>query len=297
MAPESSSRSGPSGEPIPEGKADEPRVPLRLSVTRGKLGLELYEPTNLGPISAESLSLSFIGLKFPLDLSGGVPAFRHRRGSLERVVLRSDLERLRKWCEPRLRSAGEPLVRPIDLWWFDGGLGVGIARETSALCWELHWAPLLGQARWVVANARGWGLPAPALAEALRATDTMLGKLFERRGRVLCLDDAGARLGRLLLPLVGARAPTAKGVVFGALQINERSASVALDATLGPAALGVDTTRWLQLAELARHGDDSLARGELDEARHAYLTALESAPRQRDLVRDFGRARSLGWAH
>jgi tetratricopeptide (TPR) repeat protein len=238
----------------------------------------------LGPLSAEHLSLSFVGLKFPLDLSGGVPAFRHRRGNLERVVLQTDLERLRKWFEPRLRSTGEPLVRPLDLWWIEGGLAVGIAREASALCWELHWAPLLGQARWVVANARGWGLSAPALAEALRATDTILGKLFTRSGRVLSLEDAGTRLGRHLLPLVGARAPSAKGVVFGSLQVQERTATVVLDATNGPASLGVDTTRWLELADLARSGDDALALGELDEARHAYLAALEAAPRQRELV-------------
>jgi tetratricopeptide (TPR) repeat protein len=112
----------------------------------------------------------------------------------------------------------------------------------------------------------------------------MLGKLFERQGRVLWLEDAGNRLGRHLLPLVGARAPTAKGVVFGPLQLHERSASVALDATIGPPALSAETTRWLQLAELARLGDDALARGELDEARRAYLAALESAPRQRELV-------------
>ena len=144
------------GEP-PEGQSVEPCTPLRLSVTRGRLGLELYEPASLGPVVVEQLTLSFLGLRFPLDLSGGVPAFRHRRGNLEHVVLRTDVDQLRKWIEPKLRTVVGPLARPVDLWWHSNGVGIGFVRETSAIAWELHWAPLLGTARWVVTNARGWG--------------------------------------------------------------------------------------------------------------------------------------------
>jgi tetratricopeptide (TPR) repeat protein len=42
--------------------------------------------------------------------------------------------------------------------------------------------------------------------------------------------------------------------------------------------------RAIELSELARKGDDALARGNLDEARREYLTALECAPRQKELV-------------
>lgn len=238
----------------------------------------------MGPVVAEQLSLSFLGLSFPLDLSGGVPAFRHRRGALERVVLSVDIDQLRKWMEPRLRAIVGPLVRPLDLWWHDAGLGIGYARESGAIAWELHWAPLLGKARLVVTNARGWGLPAPALAEAMRVTDTLVGRVFERRGRVLWLEDAGRRLGRHLLPQVGARAPSAADVVFGPLVMRERRGTVELDATFGQADLREETTRVVELAELTRIGDDALATGDLDRARNAYLTALEMAPRQRELV-------------
>ncbi|HEY3252644.1 MAG TPA: hypothetical protein VGJ91_01805, partial [Polyangiaceae bacterium] len=73
---------------------DEQRVPLRLTVTRGVLGMELYEPIVLGPIDVTRLSITLPNLKFPLDLSGGVPHFRHRRGELEQAVLTSTLTRL-----------------------------------------------------------------------------------------------------------------------------------------------------------------------------------------------------------
>ena len=58
------------------------RVPLRLAVSRGALGLETYAPLELGPLSVERLDLALPNLKFPVDLSGGVKLFRHRRGRL-----------------------------------------------------------------------------------------------------------------------------------------------------------------------------------------------------------------------
>lgn len=279
-----SSRPVSSGGEPPEAHSVESRTPLRLSVTRGRLGLELYEPSVLGPVVVEQLNLSFLGLKFPLDLSGGVPSFRHRRGNLEQVVFRTDLEQLRKWIEPKLRNVAGPFVRPIDIWWHSTGIGIGCVRESSAIAWELHWAPLLGTARWVVSNARGWGLSSPALAEVLRIMDSLVGKVFERRGRVLVLEEVGRKLGRQLLPAVGARAPSAKEVVFGPLRRVDQVTFLDLDSTLAPVSLNVETTRIVELSELSRIGDDALANGEFDVARNAYLSALEAAPRQRDLV-------------
>jgi cellulose synthase operon protein C len=262
----------------------EPRVPLRLSVTRGKLGLEVYEPFDFGPLRIEQLAQSFLGLKFPLDLSGGVPAFRHRLGNLERVVISTDLERLRKWAEPRVRSVLGPLARPIDLWWQRSGLGIGIVRESSAIAWDLHWAPFMGDARLVVSNARGWGLNVPALLEVLRLMDVLGGRVFERRGRVLTLKDAGRAIGRAVMPAVGARAPRAADVAFAALKINELTCRIELDSNHGPSDIGALATRALELASIAEQGDDALARGDLDGARNSFLLALESAPRQRELV-------------
>ncbi len=59
---------------------------LRLALAKGKIGIELDAPCALGPLSLHELSLWFPGLRFPIDLSGGVPRFRHRRGELDRVA-------------------------------------------------------------------------------------------------------------------------------------------------------------------------------------------------------------------
>ena len=66
----------------PAGTAEDEAstTPLRLTVARGALGLELDREIALGPLSVTALSLSLPGLRFPLDLSGGVHAFLHRRG-------------------------------------------------------------------------------------------------------------------------------------------------------------------------------------------------------------------------
>lgn len=266
----------------PEGS--DPRVPLRLSVARGRLGLELYEPTDIGPLHIEHLSQSFLGLKFPLDLSGGVPAFRHRRGNLERLVISTDLERIRKWAEPKLRSHLGAMSRPLDLWWLDSGVGVGITRESSAIAWDLLWAPVMGHARLVVSNPRGWGLELPALAEALQLMDLAVGKYFERQGRVLTLKHAARAIGRAVLPAVGARAPATSDVAFSAWNFSDQKCSVVLDSTYIQAEIGAMAVHALELSRIAEPGDDALVRGQIEQARNHYLYALESAPRQRELV-------------
>ncbi len=275
------------GEPAPRLPAEErsdSAVPLRLTVTRGRLGLELYEGVTLGPLRVEHLALSFDGLKFPLDLSGGVPVFRHRRGSLERLVLSAELEDLRRWAEPRLRPAFGPLVRPLDLWWLEGGIGVGLVREGWALAFDVLWAPEGPRARWVVARPRGWGLRSPALGEALRAVDSLLRPPFQRSGRFVELDNAGGWLGRRLLPAVGARAPSARSVVFGPLRFADQRVRAELDATLLPFEANLQVARALELAQLVYAADDALAQGELDQARASYLLALEKAPRHPEVV-------------
>lgn len=276
--PKSSADNGSSGG------ENEIRAPLRLSVTRGRLGLEIYEPFDLGPLRIDSLAQSFLGLRFPLDLSGGVPSFRHRRGNLERVAIYTDLDRLRRWAEPRVRSISGPLARPLDVYWTQAGIGVGLVRESSAMAWEILWAPVMGHARLVIGNARGWGLQGPVLGEVLRIMDALAGKVFERRGRVLLLKHAGRFIARALLPSVGARVPAATDVVFGPLRIEERSCRLELDSKHTQAELSGEAIQQLELSRLTEPGDEALLRGELDQARNEFLLALDSAPRQRDLV-------------
>ena len=93
--------------------AEDQRVPLRLTASRGTLGLELYEAVELGPLRVTELTLTLTGLTFPLDLSGGVPKFRHRRGELEHVTLTLPLDALQRWATRRVSAAVEHSVRPV----------------------------------------------------------------------------------------------------------------------------------------------------------------------------------------
>ena len=235
-------RRGSSAKPL-VGPPEDPRVPLRLTVTRGALGMELYEPIEIGPLSVERLSLTFAGLRFPVDLSGGVPRFRSRRGDLQEVVLRLRLADLARFAAGRVGEPFGPLVKPLSMWSVEGGIGVGLVGERAALAFELLWAADRGSARFVVASARGIGLEAPALSVALRACDAVLQGLGKREGRVLTVSDVGARIGRTLLPAVGARAPTSAAVSFGDLFQELDELSVALDATFAPAAAGERAAR------------------------------------------------------
>lgn len=264
---------------------DDQRAPLRLTVTRGTLGLELYEAVEIGPLEVLGLSLTLPNLRFPLDLSGGVPMFRNRRGELQQIRLALRAGNLALWLDRRLRELIGALVRPVSVWVLPHGLGVGLVSDARALAFDLVWAPDDGAARFVVSQARGVGLDAPALAYALQAVDTASSGLFRRQGRVIELRDAALRIGRALLPALGARAPSAANVRFGELVLEGDELRIDLDSSNPPPARGPVAARALELALLAAEADDLLARGELDAAREAYLLTLERAPRHPELTR------------
>jgi hypothetical protein len=113
---------------VPEFGADygDLRAPLRLTVTRGVLGLELYEPVEIGPLTVSALTLSLPGLKFPIDLSGGVPRFRHRRGELEHAGFRVDLDALGGWIAARTRDVWGGAERRSEIWQLPNGTGLGV---------------------------------------------------------------------------------------------------------------------------------------------------------------------------
>src|SRR4051812_3057947 len=89
------------------------KIPLRLSVTKGGLGLELDETLALGFFAVDKLSISLTGLSFPVDLSSGVARFRHRRGSLEHLSLSARRDKVSAAVAPRLRGVldeGSPSI-------------------------------------------------------------------------------------------------------------------------------------------------------------------------------------------
>ncbi len=267
------------------GPPEDPRVPLRLTVTRGALGMELYESIEIGPLIVERLSLTFAGLRFPVDLSGGVPRFRSRRGELQELVLRLRLSDVSRFAQARVLEPFGPLLKSPAVFAIAGGIGVGLVGQRSALAFDLLWAADGGTARWVVSRARGVGLDAPALGIALRACDALISGFGRRSGRVVEISDVGARVGRALLPAVGARTPASAAVRFGELYQELDELQVTLDATFPAPGVSAEATRALELARLTRQADDALAESRLDEAREGLLEALEQAPRQPEIVR------------
>ncbi len=259
--------------------------PLRLTVTRGVLGLELYQPIDAGPLQVVHLAESFAGLRFPLDLSGGVRAFRHRRGELQRLELRLSLGALAKLIATRARHVIGELDRTPSVWIVDGGLGLGLTSHDRALAFDLLWAPRDTDARFVVARARGVGLVGAALGHALRVVDSVLGDLGQRLGRLVTVPRVGLKVARALLPPLGARAPRAELVRFGQVEHGVDEVGVVLDATYLPPAVHADASRALELAELVEAADDALAAGDVDAARSGYLSALEQAPRHPEIAR------------
>lgn len=270
--------------PAPAAAADS-RVALRLAVARGALGLELYEPFDLGPISVRGLVVSLQNLRFPVDLSGGVSVFRHRRGQLEKLELALRFDGLVRWATPRLREPLGKLLRPVTVWGTPSGLGLGLVGERGALAFELMWAPADGDARVIVADCRAVGLDGPPLVAAIAVIDTLAGSFATRRGRIVTVARAGSAVARAVLPAAGARAPHVGAARFSELSVTADEAVCTLDSSQGPPPLRAECVRALELATLAASADEALALGRSDEARALYVAALEQAPRHPEILR------------
>lgn len=257
---------------------------LRLAVTRGGLGLELSGTYPLGALTVTELAIALTGLSFPLDLSGGVPRFRHRRGVLERLVIAGQHERLAGRLAPRLRGVLGPLTPSLSLSPIPGGIQLGLHDGTSALVFDALWAPRDGIARFVVANARGIGLGRPAMAAALAAADGLVGRAAERKGALYSFPASTNLLLREVLPSMGARLPASSEARWGSLSADAAGWRLECDRTLAPPELDTQVVRELELARLASDADDALAAGDYERARELYVALLERAPRHPSLT-------------
>lgn len=256
-----------------------------MTVARGKLGLELYEAVALGPVQVTRLGVALPGLKFPIDLSGGVRLFRNRRGLLEHVELVLPLGDLAKWMDRRLRQALGGLVRPVSVWSIEHGFGIGLVGAAGAVAFDLLWAPADTDARFVVARARAADLDGPALGCALQILDTAFGKFVQRSGRIIVVPNAAKRIARAALPSLGARAPAASRLFCSELVFEREAAMLVVDSASPPPAMSEASIAAVELGELVRDADDALSRGDLDAAREGYVTALERAPRHPEISR------------
>jgi tetratricopeptide (TPR) repeat protein len=277
--------------PPPSGEG----VALRLAIGRAGIGLELARPVKLGPLVITELAAALPGVRFPVDVSGGVPRFRHRRGELQRLEVELGARALERFAAPRLR--GVVGIRSPDVW-------IGVERAAATVCvscapdregdtsseapvlaFEVHALAEGGDLVLVVSQARGSALPAPATAMAIGCVDALVAGLAERRGAVFVLRRGPSTLSRAVLPEAGARAPAAEDMHW--TSVGAHGDTWILQAVQGAigAAPEAPSVRAREAALLASEADESMLGGDLARAREACLDALERAPRHFELLR------------
>ena len=219
--------------PQPPSRADVD-VALRLAIGREGLGLELARPARMECLSIVDLAATLPGVRFPVDVSGGVPRFRHRRGQLQRLEIEVGARTLERWLAPRLRGlvgTGAP-----EVW-------MGVRREGATVCvaaapdpeqdrvrpepvlaFDVHIMAAEENVQLVIERARGVNLPAPAVAMAIACMEAGLGSAAERTGAMFVvrrrpLHSPGRcflRRGRVYPPpRTSAGSPSARKTIRG----------------------------------------------------------------------------------
>jgi tetratricopeptide (TPR) repeat protein len=283
------------GERASEARGAEERVALRLAIGREGIGLELAGPARVGWLTVAELSVALPGLRFPIDVSGGVARFRHRRGELRQLQIVVPRTAVARWLAPRLRgilgpSSPDVWIRaepsralvcvavPADA--ADDGV-----RATGVLAFDVHVLVEGDDLRLVVANARGVDLPVTPTAAAIACAEAAIGRAGARAGAAFVLRGVASELTRALLPDAGARAPAVDGVVWTAMATDG-------DAWILHAARGGlpwepqdGALQAREIASVLRGADDALVAGDLERARALCFEALERAPRHVEVLR------------
>ncbi len=268
--------------PAAAARADRPL--LRLAVSRGLLGIELDAPFSLGPLRITELQAGLPGVRFPVDLTGGVARFRHRRGALTKLCVEIHATELTAWAAPRLRGILGEATPELVLAPIEGGVLVGLRRGSAALAFEAIIAPIDGDLRILPQRARGVGLGAPPHVLAMRALGALVGALGQAVGSAILVAGAAAQLARHVLPVAGARAPSATSVRWEAPVAELGRFTIEARADASPPELSDRILRALELAELAGEADSAAFEGDLDRARDGYLAVLERAPRHPEIT-------------
>jgi tetratricopeptide (TPR) repeat protein len=302
-------RSGGTPPPPPQSE-----VELRLAIGREGIGLELARPARLGCITVTDLAATLPGIRFPVDVSGGVARFRHRRGELQRLELEVGARAVETWAAPRLR--GLVGTRAPDVWIGVRRAGAVVcvgsapdaeepardlherartardlhecartARDSPVLAFDVHALAEGDDLVLVVEQARGADLPRAATALAVACLEALLGALASREGAAFVVRGGAGAIARALLPEAGARAPSAQGVPWASLAAAGDAWVVhALHGGVA-AAPEEEAVRAREVALLLREADDVLVAGDENAARALYVDALERAPRHAEIVR------------
>lgn len=292
-----------------DGKEHKVSLPLRLSVARGGLGLELTAPVLVGPLLVDELEVELPGLKYPLDLSKGVKQFRNRRSLLRHASLRIDTSRLsHAWAGELVEIWGPDVrvrLRPV----YDasspeastlGGearnndasvgvpsLAVTVHCRKKALTFDL--VVLSGVSpRIAIDGARAVGCDEPPLLLAMQTLDAGLGAAargasgagvsLSRAGRAIQMGGLAEAVALLVLPGLGCRLPQVDDQVITRVEHDAGEIRLVLGRRGEPFSAGRRALWVAGTADFLLSADEALGHGDLASAREMCLDALERAP-------------------
>ncbi len=274
----------------PDGDA----VELRLAIGRDGLGVELARTTRVACVDVTELSVALPGVRFPLDVSGGVSRFRHRRGALQRLAVELSARAIERWATPRLRGLVSPDAPEVWIAICADGATVAIAASEDPLT-EVTTPRVLafdltviveGDAiDVVVSRARGTGLPGPATSMAISAVAALLGDVATRAGGRFVVAHGPERIGRALLPDAGARAPSAEDVRWTSIAAHDDTWILHASSGGVSPAPSEPALRAREASRLSEEADDARVAGDLARARELDLLTLERAPRHAEVCR------------
>ncbi len=288
LSPRSRSATGERAEAL----ADATGAPeLRLAIGREGLGIELAAPVHLECLAVTDLAISIPKVRFPLDVSGGVSRFRNRRGQLRRLAVEMTAGALRAWLAPTLRGVLGTGVPSVWLAVRPAGATVGVFETADAeasprlLAFEVALGVRDDDLWFWVHSARGAGLSVPPMALAMRVLSAALGELAVREGAGFAVRRASRALARALLPDAGARVPDAAASRWTGLGAQDDTWLLFADDSGAPSDVTAEAARAREGARIARASDDALFANDVDGARASAVSALERAPRHRELCR------------
>jgi tetratricopeptide (TPR) repeat protein len=258
---------------------------FRLVVTRGRLGVELDGGYTLGPLAIEQLSATFSGVRFPVELSGGVDAFRHKRGDLEHVRLGLEAAAIARLPAARLRGILGEATPNFICAALEEGFVVGVSRDATALAFEVLVAPLDGDVRFIPTAARGIGLDGPPQVYAVRVLKALLAPFGRVVGGAIVVEDLAATVARHVFPRAGMRAPSSRSMQWSSPQLQLTRLSLEAERDGEAAASSERVLSAVELASLVASAEQAMLASDMDTARREYLAALEQAPRHPEISR------------
>lgn len=260
---------------------------FELAISKHGLGVELAAPFSLGAFRVTTLRADLPGLRFPLDVTGGLARFRSHRTVLNLLRLDADLDTLSVALSSAATGTLAKGAHQVTLRGHEDHVSVSLKLDKER-AWDDTPSPVLafdvypliegGSLSLCVSNARGHALVKPARELALGLMSHWTAAYADRIGGSFAFDRLANELATELFVPAGMRAPRvpAAGLSF---ETSATSVSLLIDTRNIDTAPSEAAARVAEHLRLFVHADDALAVGDAERAREALLDVLARAPR------------------